>query len=79
MLFSEIRDYRPVGAFSKSSRPYRSMVSGCPTVYIHISKSFFDECGIKENCLITKILMDFRFFVKIPVAFGNTFGYLGVF
>ena len=28
-------DYRPVGAFSKSSRPYRSMVSGCPTVDIY--------------------------------------------
>ena len=26
---------RPVGAFSKSSRPYRSMVSGCPTVDLH--------------------------------------------
>ena len=32
--YSEVAADRPVGAFSKSSRPYRSRVSVCPTVDI---------------------------------------------
>ena len=48
----------------------------CLFIYIYISKSFFDE--IKTDDLI-KILMDFWFFVKIPVTRRNIFVHPGVF